>query len=428
MHGLLLNRTGKVRIDCSIITHKHPGRTYGQIEQMSERSLVQTTSNSLLPILLICLITGLAACSDGSDRLLAPAAAPDMPGPFAVGHSSFTAIDVLRDNRVLPVEVWYPAAPEDAGDGPLTSYPLGPGIALDSKIAEDKLPISASGKHALLVFSHGYGGINTASVVLMETLASHGFIVVSPEHTGNSQTSNDDSFDQAAARRVPDVSFLIDTMLERSRDADDVFYQRIDENRIGVLGHSFGGMTSVGMSAGWAGAEPDPRVGAIAPISAVFEADLQSDERAGPNAGFTAEQLARITVPVMLMGGTEDSNVFIENNSIAFAQIVNSGAVYKVDIIGANHTHFANVCDIGNLLIDLGILQDIWPDIGAADLLEPYAMTCSPEAFPIGEAVRLQNLYIVAFFKRHLLDDGRYDDYLGRAFATGEPAVTISRK
>ena len=29
-------------------------------------------------------------------------------------------------------------------------------------------------------------------------------------------------------------------------------------------------------------------------------------------------------------------------------------AVYKVDIIGANHTHFANICDTGNMLIDAG--------------------------------------------------------------------------
>jgi len=277
------------------------------------------------------------------------------------------------------------------------------------------------------VFSHGYGGINTASVVLMETLASHGFIVISPEHTGNSQASNDDTFDEAAAKRVPDVSFLIDTMIDRSHDQGDIFYKRINENRVGVVGHSFGGMTSVGMATGWAGADPDPRVEAIVPISAVFEAELQSDERTGPNAGFTAEQLGSITVPAMLIGGTEDINVFIENNSIAFSQMTNSPHVYQVDIIGANHTHFANVCDIGNLLIELGIVQDSWPAIGAEDLLEPYATTCNAEAFPIGEVVRLQNLYVVSFFKRHLLDDRRYDYYLSGDFAEREPAVTISR-
>jgi predicted dienelactone hydrolase len=382
--------------------------------------------------LVLGVIIGVAACSDSSnqspDPTPAPAPAPDLYGPFGVGHSVFTAIDPLRGNRMLAVEMWYPVDEEDRQESPRTSYALGPGIGLESAVAVDDLPVSKREKQILLVFSHGYGGINTASTVLTETLASHGFIVISPEHTGNSQASNDDTFDQAAANRVPDVSFLIDTMIDRSRDQGDIFYNRIDENSAGVVGHSFGGMTAVGMAAGWAGAEPDPRVTAIVPISAVFDAELQSDERTGPNAGFTLEQLARITVPAMLMGGTEDVDVFPENNSIAFEQIDNSPNVYKVGIVGANHTHFANICDIGNLLISLGIPQDNWPAVGAEDLLEPYATTCSAQAFPIEEAVRLQNIYVVSFFKRHLLGDRRYNAYLSRDYAEREPAITFSTK
>jgi predicted dienelactone hydrolase len=379
--------------------------------------------------LAIALLIALSACSDSSDQSPQPAPAPDILGPLGVGHNSFTAIDPLRDNRMLTVEVWYPVDAEDSQESPLTSYPLAAGIGLESTIAVDDLPVSAQQNQTLLVFSHGYGGINTASVVLMETLASHGFIVISPEHTGNSQSSNDDTFDEAAANRVPDVSFLIDTMTERSGDAGDMFYQRIRKDRVGVVGHSFGGMTAAGMAAGWASAEPDPRVEAIVPISAVFRAELQKDDRSGPNAGFTQQQLEQITVPIMLMGGTEDVDVFIINNSIAFSEIINSPAVYQVDIIGANHNHFvANLCDIGNLLIDLGILQDSWPTIGAEDLLEPYAATCTEKVFPIEEAVRLQNLYVVSFFKRHLQDDRRYEFYLTPEYAGREPAATVSVK
>lgn len=382
------------------------------------------------PTFFVCLafVLTLAACSDSSDNAVPPEFAPDMLGSFGVGHRSFTAIDFERANRMLAVDIWYPVDPEDRRDSPRTSYPLAAGIGLDSEVAVDGLRVSAREEQVLLVFSHGYGGINTQSVGLMETLASHGFIVVSPEHTGNSQSSNEDSFDQAAANRVPDVSFVIDTMFQRSQLAGDPFYNRLDRDKVGVVGHSFGGMTALGMAAGWAGAGPDQRVAAIVPISAVIDAELQSDERSGPNAGFTAGQLGGITVPVLLLGGTDDNSVFIENNGIAFEQLVNAPSVYKVDIIGANHTHFANVCDIGNLLIDLGILQQSWPAIGAADLLEPYAATCSEEAFPIDEAVRLQNLYVVAFFKRHLLNDREYGYYLNAEFAEGEPSVTISVK
>ncbi len=356
---------------------------------------------------------------------------PDALGAFAVGHLRFTAVDPSRANRSLLVDVWYPADPEDPedaeGSAP-TRYPLAGPITLPSEVAMDGLPVSASPGQTLLVFSHGYQGIHIQSFELMEALASHGFVVVSPEHTGNAQASPTDSFDEAAANRVPDVSFIIDTMLERSRDPDDVFYGRLDEQRVGVLGHSFGGMTAIGMAAGWAGAGPDPRVAAIAPISAVIDGDLQSQSRDGPHAGFSEAQLAALSVPVMLMGGTEDLSVPIENNAIAFEEIVNAPRVYKVDVIGANHTHFAAICPIGNLLIDTGFDEESWPGIGAADLIEPYEATCSEDAFPFEEATRLLKLYVVAFFKRHLLEETGYDSYLGSDFAETEPAIGFSVK
>ena len=87
------------------------------------------------------------------------------------------------------------------------------------------------------------------------------------------------------------------------------------------------------------------------------------------------------------------------------------------------------MCSIGNLLIGLGIAQDSWPAIGAGDLLEPYELTCSEDVFPIEEVVRLQNLYMVAFFKRHLLNEAGYDRYLSSEFAATEEAIGfISRQ
>ena len=354
--------------------------------------------------------------------------APDSLGTFAVGHTSFVAVDADRGDRSIPIDVWYPVDPGMAGAAPAANLPLAPGIGLESDVALEDPPVSDRSDQPLVVFSHGYEGINTQSVDLMETLASHGFVVASPEHTGNSQSTPDDSFDEAAASRVPDVSFVIDTMTERSREPGDPFAGRLDEERVGVVGHSFGGMTAIGTAAGWAGAEPDPRVVAIVPISAVIDGGLQSTERSGPNAGFTADQLAGVEIPVLLMGGTEDESVPIENNDIAFEQLSAAQVVHKVAIDGATHTHFANVCTFGELLIDLGIEEAAWPDIGAADLVEPYRATCAPEVFPIDEAVRLQNLYTVAFLKRHLVGDEAYDRFLTEDFAANEPAIAFESR
>ena len=145
-------------------------------------------------------------------------------------------------------------------------------------------------------------------------------------------------------------------------------------------------MTTVGMAAGWAGAPADPRVTAIAPISAVIQGDLQSADRSGDNTGFSAEQLNSISIPTLLLGGTEDEAVPIENNDIAFAALNSAPVVYQADIIGANHTHFANVCIIGDLLIDLGFSTEAWPGLGAGALLEPYEKTCTGDAFPFSSA------------------------------------------
>ena len=125
---------------------------------------------------------------------------------------------------------------------------------------------------------------------------------------------------------------------------------------------------------------------------------------------------------------TEDIDVFPENNEIAFEQITNAPRVYNVEIIGANHTHFANVCWIGDYLISIDFTKDTWPALGAEDLIEPYEATCSPEAFPIEKANRVMNLYSVAFFRRHLLDEAGYDAYLTTELAEMEPDVNFFRK
>jgi len=354
---------------------------------------------------------------------------PDTYGLSEIGHTTFYAVDDAREGRTLKLDVWYPVDDADVDPAILSMYALlGPfGLAADIALANNA--ISDVPARKLIVFSHGFRGINTQSTPLMETLASHGFIVVAPEHTGNSQFDPSDDFVPAAEKRVPDVTFTIDTMFARSADPSDRFRGRIDTTGVGVVGHSFGGMTSVGTATGWAGAPPDPRVVAIAPISAVIDGELQEDDRDVPEAGFPLEDLAAIDIPVMLLGGTLDTNVPIENNAVAFDALTVSPA-YRADIVGATHTHFANICAIGSLLLDdLGIPMSAWELIGAKALIRPYNDTCTPEAFPIDEAVRLQNLYVVAFFRKHLLGEAQYDDYLTEAYAlANEPDVVFFRK
>jgi predicted dienelactone hydrolase len=360
-----------------------------------------------------------AACSSSSDNSVGAGGSRGAPadklGSYAVGHTMFTVVDSAREDRELLVDVWYPVDAVNAVSEPLTEYPLQGGLTLPSEVAVDDLPVSSEGTRALLVFSHGFGGINTQSTQLMEALASHGFIIASPEHTGN--TALDRSDDMPAEKRVPDVSFIIDTLFERSNTPGDAFEGRMDESKVGVLGHSYGGSTAMGTVAGWAGADPDPRVKAIGVIAGGVG-----------NNSFSEEVLADVTQPTILLVGTLDPGA-LANHQYAFANMPNAEALFKVEVTGANHTHFANICDIGNRLISLGITQDQWDALGAAALLQPYNDTCTEDVFPIAEAHRLQNLYMVAHFRRFLLDQVGYNQFLTAAYAdANEAAVSFESK
>ena len=366
---------------------------------------------------LLALLTAamwVAACGSSSDSSTS-GGAPDELGSYAVGHTTFTVVDSAREDRELLVDVWYPVDAVNAVSEPLTEYPLQGGLTLPSEVAVDDLPVSSEGTRALLVFSHGFGGINTQSTQLMEALASHGFIIASPEHTGN--TALDRSDDMPAEKRVPDVSFIIDTLFERSNTPGDAFEGRIDESKVGVLGHSYGGSTAMGTVAGWAGADPDPRVEAIGVIAGGVG-----------SSNFSEDVLSEVTQPTILLVGTLDPNA-LANHQYAFANMPNAEALFKVEVTGANHTHFANICDIGNRLISLGITKDQWDGLGAAALLQPYNDTCTEDVFPIAEAHRLQNLYMVAHFKRFLLGQVGNNQFLTAAYAdANEPTVSFESK
>lgn len=363
-------------------------------------------------VILLCLV----ACSDNNNSDAGPVADPAATGIYAVGHTRMTFIDELRDNRVLPAYIWYPADVAATADAVATVYPLQGDAGIESPLAFNDIPIDASTTRGLLVFSHGSGGTNDQSTPLMEHLASHGFVVVSPEHTGNTSSDNSDSYEVVSANRVPDVSFIIDSMLELNEPGMGPFSGAINAEQIGVLGHSFGGFTAIGTAAGYGETSADPRVKAIMPVSGVI---LDA---------YSAEDLAGIEIPVLLLGGTLDTAVPIENNDFAFMSLVNAPQVIQVDIIGATHTHFANICGIGDWLIDAGITMDIWPLIGATALLQPYMDTCSEDAFPLEAVVRLQNLYATAFFRLHLLQENGYEEYLGETAAAAEPDIIFKAK
>jgi dienelactone hydrolase len=181
---------------------------------------------------------------------------PFVRGPFPVGVRSGQAIDRKRENRQLPFEVWYPAAPRYGGldlntptQDTFTVLPNTP--ALHQAAVQNAA--AHAGSYPLILFSHTSLGHRRQSSFLCTHLASHGYVVAAADHTGNTfidladraaagealtPAERDAYIQRIIADRVPDLRFLVDEMLGGA--AGEVS-DHIDDQRIGLIGWSFGG-------------------------------------------------------------------------------------------------------------------------------------------------------------------------------------------
>ena len=269
----------------------------------------------------LLLLAGLAAatgsCSSG------PAAATRLPEPtgkFAVGVFNYVFTDSSRpetftpdttDFREIAVRIWYPA--EDPGpDAKPVPYVENPEARKRALPDRSPLPprffdsagtwLTSSYRDAVpalescpvVIFSHAYGAGMNQSTVLMEELASHGYVAVSVGHAYETShfeyqdgtvrafspdnaelrlraiergkamdaqaklNQTEDSEELSALIRqmndmrpatlrsldiwVADIGSAIDRLEEMDREG--MFLGMMDLGRIGVIGHSFGGVAA----------------------------------------------------------------------------------------------------------------------------------------------------------------------------------------
>lgn len=283
---------------------------------------------------------------------------PRRAGPYPVGVTTMTLVDHSRVDpanqgpRSLLTEVWYPATDDSMdlpknqftdfllrGTNPALNMALQIGFKANVEELNKRFTNLAvrdarvrDGKFPLILFSHGNGGIRQQSTFLCDYLASHGYVVMSPDHTGNSAVTvvdgklvtNKPALRNASAEDRPkDLSFLIDSMTRMHKGEDSRFAGKILLDQIGAAGHSFGGFT-VGMLI-----NSEPRVKAIVALSPVF----------GKRENFTA--------PVMVILGTEDSTIGVKGNENARTFYEQSkGPRYLVEILDGGHFTFSDMFQI----------------------------------------------------------------------------------
>ena len=162
--------------------------------------------------LLITLGAALALVGVGVAHVLSSAVIP-IPrpsGPHPVGFSTTTLTDSshtmrLREQntaRVITLDIWYPAQSiEGFKAAPYTETAL-------NKMLEKYQGIPASlnkespsfaflgaptleGKHPTVIFNHGYGSFSKQNASNFQELASHGYLVISVAHPGDSLMAQD---------------------------------------------------------------------------------------------------------------------------------------------------------------------------------------------------------------------------------------------
>ena len=222
-------------------------------------------------------------------------------GPWALGNSITTITGSSLD--ALYVYAWYPTA--DSGGASRTygwtGFEFTGGAQADAAPAcEETRPV--------MVHSHGNSSLAWEMYGVMEFMASHGWIVVAPDHAGNTLYANTEDFFTLVWRRPQDIRDSFDWLVEQSEDPSSDLYGCIDPDAGYVAsGYSFGGYTAmVGAGAlvndatGPTYDFGDPRIWAVSTYAAwnAYEA--------------LTTGTAAIGVPAITFGGLRDTTVFTQ--------------------------------------------------------------------------------------------------------------------
>jgi predicted dienelactone hydrolase len=202
----------------------------------------------------------------------------------------------------------------------------------------------------VILFSHGLGGSREGNAYLGTHWAGRGYVVVFLQHAGSDAAvwreapprQRRAALERAAGpealrQRVGDVSAALDQLQRWNGTAGHVLAGRLELERVGMSGHSFGAVTTqaVGGQRGPGGrAFADPRVKAALAMS-------PSSPRRG---GDPARAFGEVAIPWMVMTGTRDLAVIGEadlESRLAVYPALPPGGKYELVLEGAEHSAFS---------------------------------------------------------------------------------------
>lgn len=273
-------------------------------------------------------------------------------GPYPVGVRTNLWHDDVRD-RGLPVEIWYPATEQFAGKDldPSTQDSFVPGWAAGEQSVDVPLAQQAAvrnadiaqGPHDLVLLVHGWAGYRREATFIGTHLASHGYVVVSPDVVSSTfadvdafldsvgdqgePTDLDEHVSTIAHNRKGDVAFLVDTAMANFD---------LKPGDVGITGASFGGWMSLDAPA------LDSRIAASVPM-------CPAGGRAPVDDGVLSELLDwnwRRDVPTLMLTADRDSLLPLYGQ-LELLRRIPSTDKRMVVLADADHNHFVDDIDTG---------------------------------------------------------------------------------
>src|SRR5262245_27097419 len=200
---------------------------------------------------------------------------------------------------------------------------------------------TTSGPQPVIIFSHGFGGCGTQSKFLTQALAEHGYWVFAPNHRdarcgpggrGGAMALPEASFRDAAqwtdktyADRRDDVRAIMKVLRDSAALA-----ARLDLSQLGLVGHSLGGYTVLGLGGAWASWKT-PGIKAVLALSPYAQPFLAHNTFSG------------LSAPVMFQGGTLDLGItpWIRKSNGGYD--ASPSPKYYVELAGEGHFAWTNL-------------------------------------------------------------------------------------
>ena len=385
---------------------------------------------SLAPALFCALLAG---CSDSEESAGAkPGSQIPSPtelqqrGPHAVGFRSLELTYrplASASDRKLPLRIWYPAV--DGGESK-AEYAVAGIVAVptDGALADPKV-IDAS-PFPVAVYSHGSGGEGLLAYPYAEHFASHGWVVIAPNHVGNTavdavaQTS--DPLGRIALNRPQDITAVVDWAAAL---AGDELSGKMATDKVFLFGHSFGAYTTLtsggvtldyeALKSGCGGSAVECEIFNDADAEAAFKAGFKEPRivAIAPQApalvpNFTPGSLAALDVPTLLMSGRKDiTTTDAEQARPAWEGLDHPGDLW-VDLPLGGHLTFISICD------DLSdsLIKSFQPSADEDG--------CGPDFTPVSQAIPVLTTYLLGFAQEQVLGEAKW-----RALLAGPPLDPI---